>query len=110
MSCGCASGTSTIVGSTPTVTFMFTDVDGDPANPTALSIRVLHPNGTTVDTYDHLDVEVTNPAVGTWAWRPSSGLDEAGEWWVYALASGGGTDVATEASFVISDSHVPLGA
>lgn len=108
-SCGCASSESYPLGSTPVITFTFVDVEGADADPDTLSIRVLHPDGSTVTTYDQGDAEVDNPAVGTWTWTPATYPAEPGVWWVYALASGGGVDRAVEVSFTIGDIHVPLG-
>lgn len=106
MSCGCGSS-SNLVGTIPTITFTFTDIDGAAADPALLDVRVMDPSGD-VTAYTMASPEVDNPAVGTWTWRPSDGLLEAGTWWVYAAAGGGGVDVATEVSFSISDAHVPL--
>ncbi len=107
-SCGCSSSSSLLLGHRPSVRFDITDVDGDPADPTAITIRVMSPSGTIV-AYNQDHATVSNPAVGTWIWQAPDGIDEAGEWWVYAVAEGGGADVAAETSFVIGDIHVPLG-
>lgn len=52
------------VGDQPTVTGLFTDIDGNPADPTSILVRVRNPDGTTIDEYDETDLE--NPTVGTW--------------------------------------------
>lgn len=106
--CGCSSTTSLIVGTRPQVAFDFLDASGDPADPTSLTVRVMDPGGAVVE-YDQDSPEVSNPTVGTWVWQPASPLLTAGEWWVYVAGSGGGADVAAEDSFVIGDTHVPLG-
>lgn len=107
MSCGCSTSNANPIGSRPTVTFTFVDIDGAPADPTAIAMTVMDPDGTQVD-YDISDF--TNPATGTWVFQFAAPLTEVGDWWVYAVASGGGADAAAETSFPISDIHVPLGA
>lgn len=104
--CGCSSS-ATLIGSIPTVTFLFTNTLGVAIDPTDIDIRLLRPDGTTVD-YTEASAEVDNPAVGTWTWRPLTGLTQAGTYWLYVSGDGSGVDVATEVSFTLGDTHVPL--
>ena len=106
MSCGCSSSNANLIGSRPTLTFTFTDIDGVPADPSTIAMTVMDPSGT-LTTWEISDF--TNPTPGTWVFEFADPLTEVGEWWVYAAAAGGGADAAAETSFTISDIHVPLG-
>lgn len=66
------------VGDRPTVTAYFTTIDtGDPANPTAITVRVRKPDGT-VTTYDQTNC--TNPETGTWKFAFPFSIDQTGKW------------------------------
>lgn len=104
---GCSSS-ARLVGSIPTVTFLFTDTDGVATDPTSLDIRVYLPDLST-DDYTEASPEVDNPAVGTWTWRPLTAPPLAGTYWVYGTGSGALVDVSAEATFTLGDTHVPLG-
>jgi hypothetical protein len=96
-----------MVGARPEVEVTVRDVDGELADPTAITFRVMDPGGN-IETYDQDSSEVSNASVGLWSWQPASGLSIPGTWWVYVVSTGGGADVATETSFFIEDIHVPL--
>ena len=66
-------------GDLPTVTASFTDVDGAAADPTAVKVTTLSPNGTSVE-YTDADSEVTNPSTGTWKFLFPTALTEEGTW------------------------------
>jgi len=51
------------VGDQPIVTGHFTNLAGDPADPTAITVRVRNPDGS-IAVYDETDLQ--NPAVGEW--------------------------------------------
>lgn len=104
--CGC--GKLRLVGSNPTLAMSFTDDDGAATNPTGLTVKLLFPDGTTVESFTEASPEVSNPGVGEWEWQRATAPDQVGEYWVYVAASGGGTDIAKQASFSLADTHVPL--
>lgn len=106
MSCGCVTGTL-IVGTRPTLELEFRDEDDALADPTSITVRVLPPSGTVVE-YATPHATITQTSTGLWEFQFPLALTEAGEYWVYVVGSGGGTDVAAQASFTLHDTHVPL--
>lgn len=71
------------IGDRPVITGTFTDVDGAPANPSAITFRLIAPDGT-VSTGTHVDA--VNSAVGTWSWPIPAPFDQSGVW--YARVEG----------------------
>lgn len=108
MSCALCGSSGPLVGSNPTIEFDFTADDGiTPADPDDLSIKVLFPDGT-IESYADGNATVTNPTVGHWEFKRATAYDQPGEYWVYAVGSGLGVDIARERSFHLDDTHVPL--
>ena len=70
------------IGDTPRFEARFTDIDGDPADPTTMRFRVKSPAGST--DYDQDAPEVTNPQVGTWMLDLGDPYDIAGYWIIRA--------------------------
>lgn len=108
MSCALCGSSGPLVGSNPTIEFDFTADDGvTPADPDLLSIKILFPDFTT-ESYDQGDAEVTNPVTGHWEFVRATAFDQPGDYWVYAVGTGIGINIARERSFHLDDTHVPL--
>lgn len=77
------------IGDRPTLTFTFRDLDGDLADPTAITFRLLDPDGneTTED-----ETDATNTTTGVWVWELPQTFDESGRW--FARAEGTETVIA----------------
>lgn len=52
-----------VVGGSKRLTFTFTDVNGDPADPSSIALTIREPDGIEVA---KTDADMTNPATGTW--------------------------------------------
>jgi hypothetical protein len=75
------------IGDQPTITGYFTALDtGEPANPSAITIRVRKPDGS-IDIYDQADC--TNPTVGTWRFLLPAPIDQEGQWIVKFYGTAG---------------------
>lgn len=108
VSCGCDLSGLTI-GVRPTWDLDYVD-DAEtpaPADPSALVIRVLKPDGAT-DVYTHPNAAITNTAVGEWHFQFPAALMLPGEYVMYALASGGGVDVGRQRRFTVHDIDITL--
>jgi hypothetical protein len=74
-------------GTQPAVTFRFRNLDGEPASPTTMYVRVESPGGS-VDEYTSPDAALTNPLTGVWRFLfpfpPGPGI-----WKVYGAGTAG---------------------
>jgi hypothetical protein len=77
----------------------FADLAGAPANPGAVAVRVVKPDGTI------LTPTPTSGAVGVWTATVS--LDLSG-WWAYRFAGTGANAAAEEARFYVRRPIVPV--
>lgn len=98
--------TEVLVGTAPTVTGVFTDIDGVATNPSAITFTVVTPaRVATVYTAPH--ASIANPAVGTYVFTFPAGTTEVGSYWVYVRGTGNGVTVAEEVEIQSHRSHVP---
>jgi len=68
------------IGDLVTVTNMITSLAGQPADPSALTVRVLRPDGTELGPIVYPNVLLDNPAVGTWVLTMPIAFDQSGVW------------------------------
>lgn len=94
------------VGTAPRITGYFTDGDGNPADPTTVTVRAIDPDGVTISTWTSPDAQITNPAVGTWIFDFPNALDDAGKYHVLMVGSGA-ISASNEISFTIHGTRVP---
>lgn len=95
------------VGTRPRVRMTFWDENETLANPSSITVKVRAPGGTTT-TWTTPNATITNESTGVWLFQFPAALTTAGEYWFYAVGSGGGADVAIEIKFVLKGVHVPL--
>jgi hypothetical protein len=87
------------IGDVPRLTAHFTNAAGVPADPGAVALRILKPDGTLVTPTPLSDV------VGTWYHDLS--LDQSG-WWVYRFIGTGANQASEEARLFVRRPLVPL--
>lgn len=85
----------------------FTDENDALSDPAVITVKVKAPGGTTT-TWTSPNAAITQDSTGIWLFQFPSALTAAGEYWFYAVGSGGGTDVASEIKFTLKGVHVPL--
>lgn len=96
-----------VVGTRPRVRLTFWDENDDLADPSTITVKVKAPGGTTT-TWTSPDATITQESTGVWVFQFPAALTVAGDYWVYAVGSGGGADVASEIKFTLRGVHVPL--
>lgn len=95
------------VGTRPRVRMTFEDENGDLSDPSTIVVRVKDPSGTTT-TWTSPDATITNESTGIWIFEFPAALTAAGDYWFYAVGSGGGADVGSEIKFTLLGVHVAL--
>lgn len=106
MSASC-SPAKPVVGTRPRVRLTFRDENDDLADPDDITVKVKAPGGAT-SSWVTPDITITQESTGVWLFMFPSPLLVAGEYWLYAVGSGGGADAAREIKFTVSGVHVPL--
>lgn len=88
------------VGSRPTITAVFVDIDDEPTDPASITFSVRAPDGTIeTDTED----AAANPEVGVWKWTIPTAFDQRGIWLVRVAATEG-LEAADEVAMYVADS------
>ena len=82
------------IGDQPTVTATIRDIDGDLADPTAVTVDFIDPSGTQTD-----GGAATSSSTGIYTWTFPDALDDWGRWRVKFYATG--TLVAAEEIIVL---------
>lgn len=95
------------VGTRPRVRLRFWDENDSLADPTSITVKVKNPGGTTT-TWTTPDATIIQESTGVWTFTFPAALTQAGDYWFYAVGSGGGADVADELKFTLRGVHVPL--
>ena len=88
------------IGDRPVITGTFTDVEGAPADPSAITFELIAPDGT-VSTGD--EGAAVNSAVGTWSWTIPAAFDQHGTW-VARVAGTAGVIAAAESKIRVRNS------
>jgi hypothetical protein len=103
----CAPGGKKLyVGTTTTHPLTFLTHDGDLADPTSIEVTVAYPDGTT-DDWSTPHATITQDGTGLWRFTFPAPHTQAGTYWLYVEASGGGTDTSSERQFKVHGVHVP---
>jgi len=90
------------IGDRPRVTATFTDIDGTPATPSTIVVKVRNPAGIET-TYTSPDATITTPATGTVRFTWPEPLDTPGVWAV-RIAGTAGVEAAAETTFRVAPS------
>jgi hypothetical protein len=92
------------IGTRPTLTVTFRNLDGELEDPSAITFRLKPPQG---DIVVNLIDAATNVSVGVWEWQLPDPLDAPGTWWLSASATGG-MQTADEICFQVPKSKFPV--
>lgn len=91
------------IGTRPTLTVTFRNINGDLENPTAILFSLRPPQGAIVT---GTELNATNVSVGVWDWQVPDPLTLPGTYWVQAMATSG-MQVADEICFTVPKSKFP---
>jgi hypothetical protein len=91
------------IGTRPTLTATFRNIDGDLDDPTAILFSLLPPQGAIVT---GTEANATNPSIGVWEWQLPDPLTLPGTYTVQAMATSG-MQVADEICFKVPKSSFP---